>query len=421
MTASVATGYARTRAANLFRGEEASEEQLLELYKATGERIADTLGELKGAAMKIGQIASQAKDMVPPEFAAALEKLQQDAPPMEFDVIRAQIERELGSPPEMLFDRFEEEPFAAASIGQVHRAQTDDGREVVVKVQYPGVDSACESDLKQLRMAMRAAGVVRIDKRVMDKLFAELRDRLLEELDYTNEAQNVREFRALHADDDKLVVPDVVGERSAQRVLTMTYEPGDHCRDVKTPRYTQETINEIGHTLFNAFGKQIFEHLAVHADPHMGNFAFRPDGTVVMYDFGSVKRLKPDVLVHFRDLLIAGLGEDYRRVEAEMRYIGALREGAEGFDDAFYAQFQDIFARPFTQNGPYDFATSKMHEELATLGRKSVKAVMQIQPPTDTVLLQRVIGGHYWTMCNLGVCTDFRPNVDRLFALPIGD
>ena len=414
MTASVAGRYASTKVGNIFRGEEAREAQLSDAYRDAGEQIAETLGQLKGAAMKVGQIASQVKDMVPVEFQGALQRLQKDAPPMPYEMIAEQIEKELGSPPQMLFDRFDQEPFAAASIGQVHRARTDDGREVVVKVQYPGVDAACASDLKQLKFAMRAAGVVRVPKKAMDAMFQELSDRLHEELDYCLEADNVREFRAFHAGDDRIVLPDVVGERSAQRVLTLTYEPGDHASVVRET-YPAETIDLIAHNLFGVLGEQIFRNRGFHADPHLGNFAFREDGSIVMYDLGCVKRMRAEDLALYRDILSFGLAKDFVTVEARLREIGFLREGAEGFEDELYGWFQELFARPF-QGQDFSFAESTLHKELAAKGPSLMKYVPRVQPSPEFAFLQRVIGGHYWTMVNLGVETDFLPDLRKVFG-----
>ena len=160
MTASVATNYARGQVKGVFQDAETRAREKARSDARSGELIAQTLGELKGAAMKVGQLASVARDILPDDLMSSLSSLQRDAPPMDYDVIAAQIERELGSPPELLFQRFDRTPFAAASIGQVHRACTDDGREVVVKVQYPGVDESVDSDIMHLKLALRASGLL---------------------------------------------------------------------------------------------------------------------------------------------------------------------------------------------------------------------------------------------------------------------
>src|SRR5690606_8162451 len=158
----------------------------------------DTLGELKGAVMKVGQVASQTQDFLPKEFSRALQRLQKEAPPMDFDVISKQIEDELGASHKSLFATFDEEPYGAASIGQVHRATTREGEDVIVKVQYPGVGGSVDSDLKQLRLALKLGGLLKMPKASVDQLFAEIRVRLIEELDYENEARNIELFRGFH-------------------------------------------------------------------------------------------------------------------------------------------------------------------------------------------------------------------------------
>jgi predicted unusual protein kinase regulating ubiquinone biosynthesis (AarF/ABC1/UbiB family) len=195
MTASVAGQYAGQRARRLFRSEEYSEGARSESYTRMADRIADTLGEMKGAVMKVGQIASQTQDFLPKEFSDALQRLQKEAPPMPFEVIVGQIENELGKPVSELFDYLQEQPYAAASIGQVHRARMKDGTDVIIKVQYPGVDESCDSDLKQLRMALKLGGLLKLPKEHVDQLFGEIRVRLKEELDYENEAENLALFR----------------------------------------------------------------------------------------------------------------------------------------------------------------------------------------------------------------------------------
>lgn len=414
MTASVAGSYAKSRVKNVFSNDEDAE---AEQWKETGERIAQTLGELKGAVMKVGQIASQARDLFPPEIANALATLQNEAPPMPYEVIEAQIEKEFGTSPERLFAYFDPEPFAAASIGQVHRARTDDGREVVVKVQYPGVDASCDSDLAHLKFALRAAGVLKLNKKAMNELFDELRDRLHEELDYTIEAENVRLFQELHNDDVGIVIPSVVGERSSKRVLTLTWEPGDRIDRLDPAHYSQETRNLLGERVFRAFGEQIFKHHAVHGDPHPGNFAFRPDGTVVMYDFGCVKKLKPAYVDAYRDLLTAGIARDWAQLDDAMLRIGARVPGGPVLDGSFYASWRDLGVEPFGKAQPFDFEHSTLHTRFAKLTPKALKHLDSLQPPAETIFVDRVIGGHYWTMVKLGVVADFRPLLEEIAGI----
>lgn len=160
--------------------------------------------------MKVGQIASQYKDVFPPEVAKALEKLQKDAPPMPFAVIKRQIERELGKPINELFSQFDERPFCGRIRGQVHKAALLSGEAVVVKVQYPDIDTNIDSDLKQVRLALKLTGVLNMDKALQEQIFAEIRDSLYDELDYTKEAHNLVIFANFHADDPGLIIPKVL-------------------------------------------------------------------------------------------------------------------------------------------------------------------------------------------------------------------
>lgn len=414
MTASVAGSYAKSRVRGVFSNDQDAE---AEQWKETGERIAQTLGELKGAVMKVGQIASQARDLFPAEIANALSTLQNEAPPMPYALIEAQIEKEFGMTPDRLFSYFDPEPFAAASIGQVHRARTDDGREVVVKVQYPGVDESCDSDLAHLKFALRAAGVLKINKKAMNALFEELRERLHEELDYTLEAENVRTFQRLHKNDSGIVIPSVVGERSSKRVLTLTWEPGDRIDRLDPALYSQETRNLLGERVFRAFGEQIFKHHTVHGDPHPGNFAFRPDGTLVMYDFGCVKHLKPEYVDAYREVLTAGIERRWADLDDAMIRIGARVPDGPPLDGSFYSPWRDVGIRPFDTQQPFDFGTSTLHNQFAKLTPQALRHLDSLQPPAETIFVDRVVGGHYWTMVKLGVTADFRDLMQEISGL----
>lgn len=393
MTASVATKYATTRVKSAFKSAEDAAVDRARSYKESGERIAETLGELKGAAMKLGQMASIQADFLPKEISGALKGLQREAPPMPYEVIAEQIEKELGSIPESLYSRFDPEPFAAASIGQVHRARTDDGREVVVKVQYPGVDSSVDSDLMHLRIALKAGGFVRTNKKNLDAVFSEIRERLHEELDYTHEADNLRLFRDFHKDHDFVVVPDIVGERSSQRVLTLTYEPGTDINDLDAENFDQETRNRLGYNLFQITLNQIFKLSALHADPNPANFSFRKDGRVVMYDFGCVKRIKPEIHEAYGRTIRAALSEDYDAVEQGLRDLGARRlEGPEVEYD-YYRAWREVLITPFL--GEFDYGRSDVHDRVKVMIPGVFKRLSSFQAPVEVLFIDRVVGGHY--------------------------
>jgi predicted unusual protein kinase regulating ubiquinone biosynthesis (AarF/ABC1/UbiB family) len=415
MTAQVAGGYAKSRIKSVFQSSEAAERDQHQQHQRSGELIARTLGELKGAVMKVGQMASVARDVLPRELAEALSSLQREAPPMPFDVIAEQVESELGAPPEALYRRFDRAPFAAASIGQVHRATTDDGREVVVKVQYPGVDDAMDSDLSHLRFAFLASGLVRVKRKALDALFAELRTRLREELDYCNEADNVRFFGEIYRDRSDVIVPQVVGERSSQRVLTLSYEPGDHLCD--TEGYPQELRNRLGAAIFALLADQLFNVKVLHADPNPANFAFRRDGTLVLYDFGCIKRLDPQVVDAYVDTIRSGLDEDYAGVEDGLIRLGARNLDGPPVPADYYKMWRDIFARPFVGSEPFDYGTATLHRDaLRHVPGFLARHAASFQPPAELVFVDRVVVGHYGNLRRLGVRGRFRELLEPYLA-----
>jgi predicted unusual protein kinase regulating ubiquinone biosynthesis (AarF/ABC1/UbiB family) len=367
--------------------------------------------------MKVGQIASQTQDFLPREFSDALERLQKEAPPMPFEVIVGQVESELGKPVSELFEYLQEKPYAAASIGQVHRARLHDGTDVIVKVQYPGVDESCDSDLKQLRMALKLGGLLKMPKEHVDQLFGEIRVRLKEELDYENEARNLKEFQAFHASDDWIEIPTVFASHSSRRVLTMELVEGDHISEVTPARYDQNTINLIGHRIFTMMADQLFRYQCIHGDPHAGNFAYRPDGTIILYDFGCVKKLKPEIVEAYRNALVSALEEDYAALDRHLIALGARVESQPAVDEAYYAMWRDILIQPFDSDTPYDFAESELHKDVAAKTTTVFKYLDYFKPPVESIFIDRMIAGHYWMMKRLGVQAAFREELEEYLAL----
>lgn len=420
MTASVASNYAASKLKTALGGDDENSA----LHKLNGERIAKTLGELKGAAMKIGQMASIGSELLPKELADAMTKLQKDAPPMPFEAIRKQIVSEFGMEPERLFDRFDETPFASASIGQVHRARTDDGRDVVVKVQYPGVDTSVDSDLSHLKLALKASGLInKAHRSGLDRVFAEVRARLHEELDYCNEADNVRLFRQYFANDPKVVIPDVVGERSSKRILTLTFEPSDSIEKLEELGYDLALRSELATRLFDAMAAQIFDLKAVHADPNPANFGFRRDGSIVLYDFGCVKRLGDNVLVPYRAAIEAGIDERWDDLDRAMFALGARNPDGPPVEPAYYKQWRDLFLEPIRTPEPYDYGSAALHER----GLKMVmvpdflKRMQSFLPPSELVFVDRAVVGNFGHMRKLGAKTNVRASIDRYTGLNLAE
>ncbi|RYL25553.1 ABC1 kinase family protein [Acinetobacter piscicola] len=410
MTASIATKTVSNSIRNFNADEDQKNEARSKLFQDIGLQIADTLGEMKGAVMKVGQIASQYKDIFPPEVAKAIAKLQRQAPAMPFADIKKQVEKELGKPLEQVFKSFEEQPFAAASIGQVHKATLPNGTEVVVKVQYPGVDEACESDLKQVRLALRLMGVLKVDKKLQDRLFKEIQDSLHEELNYEIEAQNLQVFKTFHQSlDNKIIIPHVYPEYSSRRILTLSMEKGDKIETAST--WDLAIRNEIGERLIRALGQQMFFLKRFHCDPHPGNFAFRADGSVIIYDFGGVKTLSTEIISHFKTLVRAGRKADISTIENELIALDALSEKGK-FPEYLYKEWLEVLLRPLTTH--YDFAENSAHHDGMKLVKKSLKYWDVFKPSPDTLMVNRTISGHYWNLIQLKVHDDLSDVFEEL-------
>jgi predicted unusual protein kinase regulating ubiquinone biosynthesis (AarF/ABC1/UbiB family) len=407
MTASIATKTVSNSIKNFNADEEQKNASRTKLFQDIGLQIADTLGEMKGAVMKVGQIASQYKDIFPPEVARAISKLQRQAPAMPFAEIKAQVEKELGKPLLKIFKSFDEQPFAAASIGQVHKAILPNGQQVVVKVQYPGVDEACESDLKQVRLALRLMGVLKIDRKLQDQLFKEIQDSLDNELNYEIEAQNLEVARTFHQTlDNKIIIPQVYSDYSSRHILTLSLEQGESIETAST--WSQDTRNELGRRLLRAIGQEIFYLKRFHCDPHPGNFAFREDGTVIIYDYGGVKTLSTEIVSNFKTLINAAREGNIAEIEQKLDDLHSITTQGK-FPEDLYHQWLEVLMRPLIT--PYDFAENSAHHDGVELLKPSLKYWDVFKPSPDTLMVNRTVSGHYWNLIHLKV----NDNLNDLF------
>lgn len=270
-----------------------------ERNKSSAKMIVETLGRLKGPILKVGQLISTYDEFLPEEFAEAFSTLQDDVAIMEYSVIRKQIKKELGKEPEDIFKSFEKDAFAAASLGQVHRAWLKDGTKVAVKIQYPGIDEALESDMKMLKMWMTIGENAPIKKVVgtglnLMAIYNEIKNQVELELDYTLEAKNLKKFQEIFKDDKDILIPKVYDEYSTKRVLTMEYMEGRKLKSVLQEKNLPVEVREkIGENLVNMFLKQTLKNKVVHGDPHPGNYLINDDNKLILLDYGCVKYL-PD-------------------------------------------------------------------------------------------------------------------------------
>jgi predicted unusual protein kinase regulating ubiquinone biosynthesis (AarF/ABC1/UbiB family) len=295
LAAGQAIRQAGTRAANVARSKERGDAALERRQIEAAEQIVAALGTMKGAAMKLGQVMSFLDvGLVPEEyrdeFQRKLAALRDAAPTVTFKEMRKVIEAELDDPIDEVFETFDEEPIAAASIGQVYRARLHDGRDVAVKVQYPGVAAAVRADMQNLGLILRLAKRIApgMDPQAIGR---EISERIEEELDYELEAQNQRTLARIFRNHPFIVVPPVVTSLSRERVMVSEYVEGTGFEDLKT--YTQEDRDRIGEILFRFYFGCLYRHGQFSGDPHPGNSRLMDDGRMAFFDFGLFKRMPP--------------------------------------------------------------------------------------------------------------------------------
>jgi predicted unusual protein kinase regulating ubiquinone biosynthesis (AarF/ABC1/UbiB family) len=322
-----AAKYAGTKAASIARSEEGAQEKLEARHLETALKMVATLGEMKGAAMKLGQLASFVDtEFLPPEYAELyqeqLSKLRTSAPAMPWEKVERVLNEEYEEPPSEHFADFEPEAFAAASIGQVHRATLNDGRLVAVKIQYPGVAEALESDMRNAGMIVRLARALApgLDAKAVAK---ELRERVMEELDYEYEAQNQRTFARAYRGHPFIYVPDVLTRLSRRRVLVTEYVEGMQFEEIK--QLDHEERSRFGEIVFRFCFGSIYHLQHFNADAHPGNYILMDDGKVAFLDFGMTKKLDIEQIELEQAALDAAVAQDPERLRQALHDLGFIK------------------------------------------------------------------------------------------------
>jgi predicted unusual protein kinase regulating ubiquinone biosynthesis (AarF/ABC1/UbiB family) len=385
----------------LFAGAEAKKRIDAQQRKANAERVAETMGHMKGALMKLGQIMSFISDDLPEEYRAALATLQASAPPMDFALLRDVAETELGMPLERAFARFDPTPLASASIGQVHRATLPSGEEVVVKIQYPGVAEAIRADLSNAEMLYRMAMMFYPGVDV-SPIVDELRGRTLEELDYALEARNQQAFYDLYHDHPFIRVPKVYPSRSSARVLVSEYCPGKRFAEiVELPDAERQRYSEV---LYRFIFGSIGRFGVFNGDPHPGNYLFCDDGRVVFLDFGCVKYFPAQMRRDWKALVSAHLHGDKNTFRAQLIALGFIQE-ADQIDAQDLYDYFGYFYEPFHHDRVFEFTREYNSQSLGHVfrpqGRFAVMAKKLNMPP-DFVFVNRIQWGVVSLLATLG-------------------
>jgi len=364
-------------------------------------RIVETLGELKGAAMKVGQMMSLQEGLLPPEVAEVLRGLQKEAPPVPAEVMEFEVRGALPDFDE-LFESFDFEAFAAASIGQVHRGRLRDGREVAVKVQYPLIDEIVRADLKNLKIIFKRLVALFTDAD-MEPIWDELSTGLLAEIDYLHEADNIRRMAELHRDVPEIVIPGVVEEATARNVLTMEYVEGIAPADACSEKYPPELRDRWGVNLSEFQMRGIIEHRFVHADPNMANFAFLDDGRVVVYDFGCVKEVPADLARAYAEAFVAVIDGRVADLPVIFAGIGLLMQDGKPLDVDLIAPYIATISEVFRADPPYTFGedNEEIYGQLIRLGFQDWEQKFDMEFPEDVIFVNRSLGGHFGNLSRL--------------------
>ncbi|MBM7066446.1 AarF/ABC1/UbiB kinase family protein [Actibacterium sp. 188UL27-1] len=394
MAAGVAGNIAVNGGRQLVSGQRPKMNDLL-LTPANAARITSQLAQMRGAAMKMGQLMSmEGGDFIPPELAEILGHLRADAHYMPPAQLKKVLSANWGADFLKRFKRFDVRPIAAASIGQVHRAQTKDGRDVAIKVQYPGVRKSIDSDVSNVASLLRLTGLLPKELDIAPML-AEAKRQLHEEADYQREGDMLDQFGILLADDPRFVVPQLHPDLTTENILGMDYIDGVAIETLTDA--SQDTRDTVMNALVALVVQELFEFKLMQTDPNFANYRYDPDtGKVVLLDFGATRPFSDGMVERYRQLLRAGLSDDREARRAAMIEIGFFTADTQ---PKHQNQILDMFAmamEPVQAGGTFDFAETDLAGRLRMAGMEiAAERDFWHIPPMDTLYVQRKMGGIY--------------------------
>lgn len=405
--------------------EAAERERMLVEAKKVADAMLKTLGEMKGLPLKIGQMASYIDGLAPPgyeeRFQDALKKLQQKAPPLDPKAAEQVIKEEFGAKPEELFGEWEREPFAAASIGQVHRATTRAGEKVAVKVQYPGVDKAIENDLKSVTLLEQFAAPLGRKYHSKEGV-EELKSVFLSELDYGREAEMTDLFRRMNADVPDIVIPRVHHSLSKRRVLTTEFMPGQTYADFCATA-SPEDRSAAGVTIWSFMFRSMLRYGVLYADPHPGNYRFLGGPKVAFLDFGCIKVLPKDLVHGIKRYMRSAMDADWREFDRSLvEVLGYNPDDKEEWN--LYRSYTLELLMPLTIDVEFECSPEQARETVQYLVRGTKKIVWKdgenslpnipkpIHMPPDFTFVNRLQWGLASVMGGLRTKAKFRSIIE---------
>ena len=356
-------------------------------------QLREALGGLKGPLMKVAQILSTIPDALPPEYAEELAALQADAPSMGWLFVKRRMAAELGAEWQSKFAAFDRQAVSAASLGQVHKATSHDGKLLAVKLQYPDMASAIDADLAQLKLVFQL--YERFDSAISTAdIHTELSDRLREELDYRREVANLKLYSLMLKDEDQVIMPEYYSDLSSERALTMSWIEGQKLMAWLETEPSQESRNQVAINMFRAWYVPFYFYGVIHGDPHLGNYSIDPDLNINLMDFGSIRIFRPE--------FVAGVIELYRALsqqDDDLARQAYAKWGFHGLDDEaitvlnmwagfIYAPLLSDEVRPIQQ-----MRGGSEGRELAGRVHQELKRIGGIKPPREFVLMDRAAVG----------------------------
>ncbi|MEL6866256.1 MAG: AarF/UbiB family protein [Bacteroidota bacterium] len=389
------------------------QKRIVHLHIKNAHRVKKAILQLEGLFIKVGQLLSILSNFLPEAFQEPLEALQDQIPARPYSEIRNRIIRELGKPPEELFAHFSEEPMAAASIGQAHRARLHEGQEVVVKIQHANIEEVAEVDLAVMqRLTQLFSRFMNI--KGIEHAYTQVRKMIEEELDFEQEASAMCRIRENLKEEEGLSIPEVHSDYSTQRVLTTTYYSGVKINQLDQLETWGINRREVANRLLHAYCRMVFDDGFYHADPHPGNILVQEDGTIVLLDFGAVASLRPEMRTGFLELIEGAVKNDTEKIIQSLQQLGFIAEEreavriAEKTIEAFRnflqneVQFEGLSLTDIKVN-PFD---SSLFNLVGEIGLKGIGNTVQV--PREYVLLNRML-----TLL-LGICNTLDSHVNPL-------
>lgn len=391
------------------------EHHIADVHRKNARRVYETILKLQGLFIKVGQVLSIMANFLPQAFRAELEGLQDQVPPRPFEEIASRIEEELGGTTSELFVRFAREPIASASLGQVHEAETPDGRRVAVKVQHQDIDQIVRLDLKTIR---RILTIIQwfVPIQGLDSYYHQIKELLRQELDFTLEADNIERIAKNFDQDPRVIFPRPVRELSTTRVITTTFVEGRKLSDLAALEAMKIDRKELASRLVRVYCQMIFVDGVYHADPHPGNILVDREGNIVLLDFGAIAELSPDMREGIPEFLEGVLRRDTERIIAALRKMGFLSRTSdevvsEKVIEYFHRKFQEEVKLESFNLKDIKIDPQRGFENLLDLrkmnvGLKELSAVFHV--PRDWVLLERTI------LLVYGSCAQLDPELNPM-------